>query len=102
MTTNTILGQHKFDGPYSTVGELFQRSGVYIISTALRDGSHKIIDVGESGNVQTRVSSHDRAASWNQYAVNGLYASAHYCDEFARMILEQAVRTAYKPSCGER
>lgn len=102
MYTQTTLGQHQFDGPHSHIAGLLQRSGVYIITTLLPNGNHQVIDVGESGNVQDRVANHDRAQSWQQHAVNGLYASAHYCDEVTRMLLEQAVRLAYNPLCGTR
>lgn len=102
MVTQTFLGQHQFNGPFSHVSGLLQQSGVYIISTILHDGTHKVIDVGESQNVQDRVTSHDRASSWNQHIVNGLYVSAHYCDEFSRMLIEQAIRKTYYPPCGVR
>lgn len=102
MFTNTTLGQHQFDGPHGSISSLLPNSGVYIITTLLNTGYHQIVDVGESENVQHRVNNHDRANSWSRHAVNGLYASVHYCDEFTRMVLERAVRLAYSPPCGDR
>lgn len=102
MVINTNLGQHHFNGPFTSTINLNPLSGVYIISTATSTGLHNIIDVGESENVQNRVSNHDRAQLWGQHIVNGTYVSVYYCSETTRMALEQAVRSTYNPPCGIR
>lgn len=102
MVTHTTLGQHIFKGPYTSTTNLLQNSGVYIISTLLADGTHQILDVGESSNIQARISNHDRVDSWGNHAINGVYVAVHYCDEFTRMLLERAIRLAYAPPCGEQ
>lgn len=88
-----------FDGPHTNVANLLQRSGVYVITTIV-NGYHKVVDVGESHNVQNRVTNHDRSKQWNTHIADRLYVSAYYCDEPARMLVESTVRQFHNPPCG--
>ena len=105
MSLKVIVNQdqshYEFDGPHTNVASLLQRSGVYVISTIV-NGYHKVVDVGESHNVQNRVANHDRSEQWNAHIADRLYVSALYCDEQARMVVESAVRQFHQPPCGER
>lgn len=92
----------EFDGPHGSTDQLNQKSGTYVITTITVNQNHSVIDVGESGNVQRRVESHDRADQWKRHQQHGLYASAYYCDERNRMALEKAIRSEYNPPCGDR
>lgn len=103
LTLRTRSGQsYAFDGPFTDIGNLRKQSGVYSISTKANNGLHDIIDIGESQDVQTRVSNHDRSHLWKKYAIDTLYVSALYCDEKSRMIIEQQLRESYVPPAGDR
>ena len=66
----------------------------------------KVIDVGESSEVRSRVESHDRQYCWSFNANNGQLAYAVYytpgLHQAGRRTIEQAVRDRYNPPCGER
>lgn len=101
LTVSTTQGNYSFDGPHTSTANLLQQSGVYLISTIV-NGYHKVLDVGESHNIQNRVSNHDRNSQWNAHMADRLYVSALYCDEQARMLVEGAVRQFHSPPCGVR
>lgn len=105
MSLKVIVNQdqshYNFDGPHSNVAGLLQQSGVYVICTIV-NGYHKVIDVGESHNVQHRVTNHDRSKQWNDHIADRLYVSALYCDEQARMLVESSIRQFHQPPCGVR
>jgi hypothetical protein len=104
MTLNvpTNASFYDFDGPYTSAAYLDAKSGVYLITTKTPDGTHKVLDVGESGNVRERVSNHDRKNQWERYKQSGIYASGYYCDESDRMAVEKTIREHYNPPCGDR
>jgi hypothetical protein len=91
-----------FDGPHASIESLKLQSGVYMITTKLPEGTHKVIDVGESGKVRKRVENHDRSDEWERHKLDGIYFSAYYCDESTRMSMEKLVRDSYEPPCGDR
>lgn len=94
-------GHYQFDGPHTSISALAAASGVYVISTVV-NGFHKVIDVGESHDINNRVASHDRKNTWQQHISDTLYASALYCDEPSRMAIEQQIRLFHNPPCGIR
>jgi hypothetical protein len=102
LTVSTGQHEYQFSGPFTAVGELSARSGVYLISTKRENGVHKVIDVGESGNVWDRVSNHDRVQCWRRELLNGAFFSALYCDERTRMRVETELRDHLHPPCGTR
>lgn len=95
MTIN--LGNYTFDGAYSSPSFLDDRSGVY----AVLGGGRKVLDIGESGGIRTRIQSHDRAPAWARQGLPLTFA-ALYCDEANRMRIERELRAAYNPPCGDR
>ena len=94
------IGNYTFDGAYSSPTFLDDKSGVYAVLGATA-GGRKVLDIGESGWVQTRVSNHDRATIWARQGMSLTYA-AYYCDEAARMRIERELRAQYDPPCGDR
>lgn len=90
-----------FDGPHTHTGPLLKQSGVYVITT-LVNGIHKVLDVGESHNVQHRIENHDRMGEWQRHIVDTLYVSVLYCNETGRMAVESAIRQFHNPQCGVR
>ncbi|MBL1255940.1 hypothetical protein [Methylocystis sp. Sn-Cys] len=94
------IGNYTFDGAYSSHGFLDDRSGVYAVLGATV-GGRKVVDIGESGAIRTRLASHDRAPAWARQGLPLTYA-ALYCDEASRMRIERELRAAYNPPCGDR
>ena len=76
------IGGYDFEGPYpiSETWRLRDASGVYAILT--RNGSkYRLVDVGESATVKSRVENHDREDCWRREEVSGLYVAVLYCNE---------------------
>jgi hypothetical protein len=95
------IGNLSFDGPFSNPSELQAKSGVYAILG--RDtGNWIVVDVGESGNVQDRVSNHDRKMQWQGCGHATLGVAAYYCDAGTRMTVEKQLRGQFNPRCGDR
>jgi hypothetical protein len=102
LTIKTTKLKTTFNGPFEYASQLIDESGVYAISTLLQDGSHYLLDVGESHKVRTRIANHDRATQWESKAIKGVYASVFYCDEATRMRLEGHLRDSFTLPCGIR
>jgi hypothetical protein len=94
------IGNYTFDGAYSSATHLADRSGVYAVLGATMGGP-KVVDIGESGSIRTRVQGHDRAQAWAGQGLPLSYAGL-YCDEAARMRIERELRGRYNPPCGDR
>ena len=94
------IGKHTFDGIYSSPTHLADRSGVYAVLGATMSGQ-KVVDIGESGWIRTRLQAHDRAQVWARQGLPLSYA-ALYCDEASRMRIERDLRARYNPPCGDR
>lgn len=97
----TSTPMYVFNGPFTSVEHLMQRSGVYLISV-FENGFHKVLDIGESHDIHTRVKTHDRQKQW--LANNGgqqLHVSSYYCDEPTRMFIERQLRQLFNPLVGE-
>jgi hypothetical protein len=96
------IGNLSFEGPFSNTDGLQSRSGVYaILGTNGTDGLH-VLDIGESGDVKGRVTTHDRKESWSRCGYRNLSAAAYYCQQAERMRIETTLRQTYNPPCGER
>jgi len=97
---------YRFKGPYELdtgTGSLKNRSGVYVILDHNSSGeSWKVIDVGESSNIQDRVEDHDRRDCWYRQRCSYLEIAVYYCRESERMRVEQRVRNKYNPPCGKQ
>lgn len=96
------IGNYTFEGEYSSAAGLQERSGVYTILGATNtNGGRRVIDVGESGWIRSRVQSHERANFWARQGLP-LSVAALYCDERTRMRIEQELRGRFNPPCGDR
>jgi len=98
------IGKYAFEGPYKSMGSLQDKSGVYAI---LCDGgqNYKLIDVGESATVKTRVEGHDRKDCWKRNCSSTIEYAALYtpnAQQAGRMAIEQEIRKQYQPPCGEK
>lgn len=98
------IGGYPFEGPYSSVESLDDRSGIYAILTK-RTQDYKVLDVGESAAVKSRVSSHDRKPCWTRNSLGSIYYSVHYTpnlQQSGRIEIEQKLRDQYDPPCGKQ
>ena len=97
------IGNYNFESPFNSTNDLRSQSGVYaILGRNAHTESWNVVDIGESGDVKTRVSNHDRAECWKQRRYQQLTAAAHYRDAQSRIKVEQELRAQYNPPCGER
>ncbi len=96
------IGGYIFDGPFPSPDSLQSRSGVYAILDPLGNGRWKVLDIGESGDLWTRVKSHDREECWNRQTSSRWQVAAFYCDAPTRMRVEKELRDRYKLPCGKQ
>jgi hypothetical protein len=82
-------------------------AAIYVILCVDKGGNSKVIDVGQSGEVGTRINSHDRANCWKKNCQTGniwvcLYKtpSTSYTKD-QRTALEGEIRKYYNPDCGK-
>ncbi len=102
LSVKTDTNSYSFEGPFASAADLREASGVYLISTVTSAKTHKVIDVGESGDLNERVINHDRAPVWKRHEQSGIYMSAYYCAESTRMAIERELRLYFDPPCGDR
>ncbi len=89
--------RYLFKGPLDIVN-IENRSGVYVIIC-----NSKVIDVGESKEIKTRLEDHDRKDCWKKLCIE-IHYYVHYtinAQKSGRMEIEQEIREFYKPPCGE-
>lgn len=94
------ISGYQFSGPYDpTRGFNNAVPAVY----AIVDGASRMLDVGQTGDLNNRFPSHPRENSWRIHA-QGQFALYIYRDssENSRLLLESFLRTQYNPPCGER
>lgn len=99
------IGRYEFEGPYISTGSLEDRAGVYVILCKGEGDKYSVVDVGESSEVKTRIENHDRTDCWKENCTGTLaYAVLYTPDipEEGRRLIEQEIRTQYRPPCGER
>lgn len=109
-TTQTIQvhGQRKtyvFDGPFTSTAPIQDVAGVYVI-IAERSSGFYVIDVGESGQLRTRLDNHDRKSCWSRNLNSGLLRFAVLytpgVQQQGRCEIEFDIRAKNNPPCGER
>ena len=89
-----------FDGPFTTPTSLQARGGVYVVLDA-----QWVLDVGESHDVQWRLTNHDRTRCWQMNATGPLRFAATYTDglqQAGRQQIEHYIRSVTLPPCGSR
>lgn len=95
----------EFEGPYTHTDALLDRSGIYAILTDDPVTTYKVIDVGESGEVKTRIENHDRKPCWTRNNKGRLYVAVLYtpgANQAGRVEIEQQLRSRINPVCGIR
>ena len=93
------IGNHVFDGPYTTTEDLMNDPGVFAVIVA-KGNIGSLIDVGESNNVGECVENHRSKVRWNKFASAGtlcfavLYTPGF--DQAERSSIEQDIRAQYE------
>ena len=100
------ISGYVFSGPYTSSLSLEDRSGVYVVLTPTDSTHYRVLDVGESARVRTRVENHDRRSCWRRHANRGAICYAAYympgSQQSGRQAIEKKIRKQYKPPCGVR
>lgn len=108
MATDLTIGGTTFVCVTLSEADFSDVAAVYVILCVAQDASWTILDVGQSGQVESRIDDHDRKASWARNCANNniwvcLYRmpSSQYTRQ-DREKLEAELRTQYRPPCGKR
>jgi len=95
------IGNYHAEGPFGNAKGLAARSGVYVIlGRTSAQAQWIVVDVGESGDVQNRVGTHDRMPEWQRQGHMELAVAAIYADERNRTLIERQLRAQLNPPCG--
>lgn len=98
------IGKYTFEEPFTSASSLQERAGVYVI-ICNNSNTNKVVDVGESANVKSRVESHDRRDCWKRNCSGTLLVAVLYTpnqQQVARMAIEKGMRDQYNAPCGSR
>jgi hypothetical protein len=102
------IGKYKFDGPWPLREvDFLDRACVYVILCKKLDGKYRIIYAGETGQVGTRLSNHEKYACWDRNCYSELHVaifltpSEEYTPEDRREI-EKEIRDQYDPACNRQ
>jgi hypothetical protein len=98
------IGEYSFEGPFTSTASLLDSSGIYAI---LSDNgpNYKVLDIGESATVRTRVETHDRTACWRRSAAGKICVAVLYTPHLqssGRVAIEHTLRLKFTPPCGIR
>ena len=93
------IARYQFDGPYYEVLTNFNEvAAVYVIL----DANNKVIDVGETEALKTRLVSHERRNCWERNCGRGIYVAVFREDRKERRLeIEKQIRAGYNFPCGE-
>jgi hypothetical protein len=97
------IEEYEFEGPYTHTSSLKDDGGLYVLLDRRADGNWYVVDVGESGQIKTRIEGHDRRDSWLRVRTGILGVAVLYTPGWTpdqRRVLERAVRSRYEPACG--
>ncbi len=90
----------QFSGPHYHTRRFNQTFGcVYVIL----NNSNQVVDVGETGDINSRIINHERKMCWYRNGVGetGLYVYISDDQNF-RILLERLIRTKFNPLCGDK
>jgi hypothetical protein len=83
-------------------------AAVYVVLCVAGDGSWTVLDVGQSGEVGSRIDNHDRRECWKRNCPSGNIWVCVYPMPLSRYSKEQrehfenGLRNQYSPTCGKR
>lgn len=103
VTATITLKGYEFEGPYRSTPSLLNRPGVYVITGRnSSEEDHKVLDVGVSEDVRSRVENHDRKACWMDQRFRYLGCAVLYTDKEESEKIEKELRSYFNPPCGRR
>lgn len=99
------IGNYDFEGPFDNLNFVKNTSGIYAILCSNGINNYNLIDIGESSELNSRLSSHDRKDCWEKNCNTKLFVAVFYTsnmNENQRRQIEAALRLQFKPPCGTR
>ena len=97
------INNHSFEGPYDHPNNVPSTAGVYV-PMDFRGGQYFVTDVGETGDLRARLSSHERAECWRRHTRGQLrffVLRMPGSSPDQRRWVEKGVRDNYRPPCGD-
>ncbi|MBT9156853.1 MAG: hypothetical protein DDT37_01844 [Firmicutes bacterium] len=70
MATNVPIGGYPFVCVSLTQADFLDVTAIYVILCVAQDGSWTVLDVGQSGQVGSRIDEHDRKGCWERNCPN--------------------------------
>lgn len=97
---------YSFEGPLM-LKDIKNTSGIYAIIDHRFNGEFYLLDVGESGELQKRLTTHDRKDQWEKKQQGYIEFYIHYTPYITkedRLQIEHGIRAYYgnENLCGER
>jgi len=96
------IGSYEFEGPYFSIEQLKELSGVFVILCP-EEGKFSVIDVGEASKVRSTAVSRGRTGCWQKNSPEIFLYAAYYAPNLrrdARVEIEREIRHQYEPPCG--
>jgi len=92
---------HLFQGHFDSTRFVRNLSGVHAIIDCRSDAKY-LIDVGESGNLQERLNSHEREQCWKRHCLGPFKVAVLYANRARRKMIADDIRARLNPPCGVR
>jgi predicted GIY-YIG superfamily endonuclease len=101
-----LIGGYHFKEPVLlSRTDFIDRAAIYVILCSSGSGKYNVIYVGETGELGTRLSGHNKKSCWKRFCVTGkLYVAVklmptHRYSTIQRKQVERKLREKYKPPC---
>lgn len=98
--TLTNIGGYQFEQGYPLITTTFNDiAAVYVIYT-----NQLWLDIGETDQLETRISEHERRPCWQRNAGTlPVYVAVHpEANQQTRLLVESYLRSQLKPTCGDK
>ncbi|MDQ7788455.1 MAG: hypothetical protein RDU41_00190 [Clostridia bacterium] len=108
MDTDVTIGGYPFVCVPLAQADFSDVAAIYVILCVAQDRSWTVLDVGQSGQVGSRIDDHDRRGCWERNCPNrNIWVCAHRMPSAQhtkqkREQLESALRAKLNPKCGKR
>ena len=104
MATELTIGGYSFQCVSLSTAEFTDIAAVYVILCVASGGSWTVLDVGQTGELGSRIDNHDRRTCWqrNCASKNIWVCVRSMPNRDDRLRVEREIRNQYDPPCGER
>lgn len=109
MSTTITIGKYSFDGPYSLDSKDFiDRAAIYaILCLNTSTNKYTVVYIGESGEVGTRLSNHNKKYCWRNHCATSLHVAIFYTptNRYSmedRLRIESELIDQYDPDCNKQ